>query len=195
MDVKDILKAYFTKGAYPTEAQYSELIEAFITSDELANALEDYIKKNAAIATSDTVTLTGTKALIFRQGENSDKPGFTIYKKDGSEAAFFEYKNEGGVAALALGNYIDHTKPGQYSETQIGFRLQDAGNKIFYAVFAPKVGAAKSENPDISSNKYTPTIFYMPLRFKVGDTYVMASTGGTVDLTQAIQTLLQNGNN
>ena len=189
MDVKDILKAYFTKGAFPTEEQYSELIEAFVTSEELATALAEYIKKNAAIASDNTVTLTGTKKLVFRQSAATDKPGFTVYNADGAEVAFFEYKNESSVAALTLGTYIDHTKPGQYAESQVGFRVQDGGNKIFYAAFAPKAGDAKSENPDISSNKYTPTTFYLPLRFKVGDTYVTASAGGTVDLTDAIQNL------
>lgn len=187
MDVKDILKAYFTKGAFPTEEQYSALIEAFVTSEELAAALAEYIKKNTETTISETLTLTGSKKLFFRQGAASDKPGFTVYNADGSEAAFFEYKKANGTAVLAIGNHIngDTTK---YTETQVGFKVQDT-RKGYYGIFAPKIAAAKAENPDLSTSIGAITQFYFPLKFKVGDTEVKASAGGTVDLTDAIRNL------
>lgn len=187
MDTKQILKDYFKKYAYPTEAQYAALIEAFITSDELDTALEEYVKKNAETTISETLTLTGSKKLFFRQGAASDKPGFTVYNADGSEAAFFEYKNANGTAALTLGNYTNGNSK-QYTETQIGFKIQDTKTG-FYAIFAPKIAAAKAENPTISTSVNSITPFYLPLKFKVGDTEVKASAGGTVDLTDAIQNL------
>ena len=187
MDIKEILKAYFTKNAFPTEAQYAALIEAFVTSEELAAALAEYIKKNTETTISETLTLTGSKKLFFRQGASGDKPGFTVYNADGSEAAFFEYKNANGTAALTLGNYTNGN-PKQYTETQIGFKIQDTKTG-FYAIFAPKIAAAKAENPTISTSVNLITPFYLPLKFKVGDTEVKASAGGTVDLTDAIQKL------
>ena len=193
MDIKQILKDYFKKYAYPTEAQYAALIEAFITSDELDTALEEYVKKNAETTISETLTLTGSKKLFFRQGAASDKPGFTVYNADGSEAAFFEYKKANGTAVLALGNYLNgDTK--KYTETQIGFKIQDTKTG-FYGIFAPKIAAAKRDNPDLSTTISAITEFYLPLKFKVGDIEVKATDGGTVDLTEAIQTLIQNGNN
>ncbi|MBQ3658017.1 MAG: hypothetical protein II956_14445 [Bacteroidales bacterium] len=192
MDIKSILKAYFKKNAYPTEEQYAALIEAFITSDELDKALEEYVKKNAETTISETLTLTGSKKLFFRQDANADKPGFTVYNADGSEAAFFEYKNANGTAVLALGNYLNgNTK--QYTETLIGFKIQDTKTG-FYGIFAPKIAAAKHENPDLSMSINAITQFFLPLKFKVGDIEIKTSEGGTVDLTEAIKQLLQNGN-
>ena len=194
MDIKDILKTYFKKHAFPTEAQYAELIDSFVTSDEFATALQEYVKKNEENSISETITLTGSKKLFFKQGSSSDKPGFTVYNADGSEAAYFEYKKTSNMASLAMGNYITGGTS-KYTETQIGFKISDAGNNIHYAVFMPKAGDAKAENDNLSTEINTPTIFRIPLRFKVGDNYITASEGGTVDLTEVLQTLLQNGNN
>ena len=192
MDIKQILKDYFKRHAYPTEEQYAALIEAFVTSDELDAALEEYVKKNAEATISETITLTGSKKLFFRQDAASDKPGFTVYNADGSEAAYFEYKKSNGTAYLTLGNYLSGN-PRYHTETQVGFKIEGAQTG-FYGIFAPKIAAAKAENPDISTSINSITPFYLPLKFKVGDTEVKVSEGGTVDLTEAITQLLQNGN-
>lgn len=147
-----------------------------ITMSDTSN----FVTTDTAQNITDTKTFVGDKRIKFKQSNNNDKLGFTLYDTGTTELGYFEWSNTqrdkiGNNPTFILGYYGNAAY-----QPYIGFAQQNSatGGKLFKFVMPPSPNIVNGFGNGISN-----TNFYTPLGFKNGSTVVQADNTGIVDMS------------
>ena len=120
----------------------------------------NFVTTNTAQDISGKKTFLGEKAILFKQNENTNKLGFTLYNPSSTELGAFEWRPStiGGGALLNIN--VPYA-----SSNYVGFRYWGTAVNII----APKVATAGN--------------YYIPTHFTDGTNTVSANSSGVVSLS------------
>lgn len=120
----------------------------------------NFVTTDTAQDISGKKTFLGEKAILFKQNENTNKLGFTLYNPSSTELGAFEWRPStiGGGALLNIN--VPYT-----SSNYVGFRYWGTAVNII----APKVATAGN--------------YYIPTHFTDGTNTVSANSSGVVSLS------------